>query len=117
MPTHRMHHHSKYDHPGDIIAARRQELHLTQTDLSKLLGYNHPNFISVIEAKKSVVPPERVPEFCKALELDPLWLYEMILRSKDRDAPGKNCQLADLIFDPDRMEKYAHKKREKALAV
>lgn len=66
--------------PGDIIAQRRTELQVSQTELSKKLGYRNPNFISMIEKGTSRTPIDRAVEFARALEMDPCWFLEMVLR-------------------------------------
>jgi DNA-binding XRE family transcriptional regulator len=41
-----MRHHTSFSAPHEIIAARRTELAMTQTELARAIGLKHPNFIS-----------------------------------------------------------------------
>jgi len=77
--------------PGAIIAKRREEVGLTQTDVSQSLGYANPNFISMMERGKCRVPIDRCAEFAAVLEMDVHWFAEKILRNH-------HPAFAELIF-------------------
>jgi transcriptional regulator with XRE-family HTH domain len=68
--------------PNEIIAQRRQELNLSQGELARKLSYPSINFISMLEAKKSKVPIERAADIADALEMDPKWFIECVLRDR-----------------------------------
>lgn len=68
--------------PRHIIACRRQELALTQTELAKRLGYRNVNFISQVESGKSKVPLEKVIEIARALDIDSRWFAERLLHER-----------------------------------
>lgn len=76
----------------DVIAARRSELLLTQGALAQKLGYKNSSFITMIERAtmmneetgqldpRSKVPFDRALDFAKALDLDPDWFMERLMR-------------------------------------
>ena len=61
-----MRHHTSFSSPHEIIAARRTELAMTQTELARAIGLKHPNFISMVESQKSQFPLSRVLQFADA---------------------------------------------------
>src|SRR4051812_8939264 len=98
-----MRHHTTYSSPHEIIAARRAELSMTQTELSRMLGLNHPNFISMVESQKSPFPLSRVLQFAEVLEMDPTWFVEKVL---SYEAPGQKPAtslkaLGEWLFRPE----------------
>ena len=62
--------HMTCEEPGAIIAARREELGLTQAEVAARLGYGHACFISMMERGTSRMPLERVFDIARALGLD-----------------------------------------------
>lgn len=99
MKTHR-----DYVRPGEIVAARRQELALTQTDLARKLGYKNVNFISMVESvdkdghAKAELPLDKAIDFADVLEMDQRWFAERVLRHR-------HPRLADAIFGEPRATK------------
>lgn len=71
--------HQTYSAPHDIIAARRTELAMSQSELARRLGLKHPSFISMLEAQRSPFPLSRTLQFIKVLELDPAWFIEKVM--------------------------------------
>lgn len=69
-------------YPRRIVASRRRELSLTQTELAKRLGYPNANFVSQLESGKSKVPLNKVDEFAAALEIDKKWFAERLLEAR-----------------------------------
>jgi transcriptional regulator with XRE-family HTH domain len=74
-----MRHHTTFSAPHEIIAVRRTELSMTQTQLARAIGLKHPNFISMVESQKAQFPLSRVLQFAEALEIDPTWFVEKVL--------------------------------------
>ena len=72
----------KLSRPDQIVAHRRQELRLSQTELAGKLGYTNVNFISMVEGGKSKVPLERSIDFAEALEIDVKWFIEQVMRDR-----------------------------------
>ncbi|MFV3127123.1 helix-turn-helix domain-containing protein [Niveispirillum sp. KHB5.9] len=72
--------HRDLEKPGDIISQRRKELQMTQTEVSRTLGYKNPNFLSMIERNDSLVPFDRALEYAALLEIEPGWFLERVLR-------------------------------------
>ncbi|MDX5368505.1 MAG: helix-turn-helix domain-containing protein [Alphaproteobacteria bacterium] len=68
--------------PADIISMRRQELGMTQAELSNKMGFARANFISIVEAGRSKIPIERAIDFADALKMDRVWLIEQLLRDR-----------------------------------
>src|SRR3954453_23030910 len=98
-----MRHHTSFSSPHEIIAARRTELSMTQTELARAIGLKHPNFISMIESQKSPFPLSRVLQFAEALEMDPTWFVEKAL---SYEAPGQKPEtslkaLGEWLFRPE----------------
>ncbi len=56
---------------GCWLRKRREELGLSQRDLSKLVNTEYYTFISQIEAGRGRVPAERMIYWAKALQIDP----------------------------------------------
>ncbi|MCW2248519.1 transcriptional regulator with XRE-family HTH domain [Azospirillum fermentarium] len=67
------------DTPGDIIGQRRKELHMTQTEIARKMGYRNPNFLSMMESGTSRVPLERCQEIADILEMDQIWFLQRVL--------------------------------------
>ncbi|KAA0573410.1 helix-turn-helix transcriptional regulator [Azospirillum sp. Sh1] len=65
--------------PGEIVAQRRKELHMTQTEVAKKMGYRNPNFVSMMESNSSRVPIERCFELADILEMDRIWFLKRVL--------------------------------------
>ena len=96
-------HHTSFSAPHEIIAARRTELAMTQTELARAIGLKHPNFISMIESGKSQFPLSRVLQFADVLEMDPTWFVEKVL---SYEAPGSKPEtslraLGEWLFRPE----------------
>lgn len=65
---------------ADITSTRRAELGLTQAELAKKLKYRHSSFIAMVEKGTSLVPIDKALDFAEALEMDPDWFLERVLR-------------------------------------
>lgn len=88
---------------GAAVAKRRIELGLSQTEVSRALGYRNPNFISMVESGKPI-PVNRVIEYALVLEMDPVWLLERVLT---QTLPSK---IAAYLFNRRTLEKMAEGK-------
>jgi transcriptional regulator with XRE-family HTH domain len=76
---------------------------MTQTELARALGLKHPNFISMVEGKKSQLPLSRVLQIAEVLEMDPTWFVEKVL---NYEAPGSKPEtslkaLGEWLFRPE----------------
>src|SRR6516162_6523707 len=82
----RMKPYTDYIDPAEIVSVRRIELSLTQAELARKLGYPNVSFISMIEKKKSKAPLERAVDIAEALEMDPAWFIEKVMRDRFPEA-------------------------------
>lgn len=101
-------------HPGDIVRQRREELGLSQVQLAERLQYRNPNFITMIEKKRSRVPLYAAVRLAAALRLDPMWFVERVMDFYDEGAMNEKetfREVARVIFHPDTMAAYAERKR------
>lgn len=89
--------HDKYTDPHEIIAARRQELEMTQAELAKKLNYSNVNFISMLEQRRSKVPLEKTIEIAEALKMSKKWFIEQVMRDRFE-------KIADEIYGPRRKQ-------------
>ena len=55
---------------GSWLRARRIELNLSQRELANRVNMEYYTFISQIEAGRGRVPPDRLRDWAKALEMD-----------------------------------------------
>jgi transcriptional regulator with XRE-family HTH domain len=113
MPELIMRHHTSFSAPHEIIAARRTELAMTQTELARAIGLKHPNFISMVESQKAQFPLSRVLQFAEVLEMDPTWFVEKVL---SYEAPGQKPEtslkaLGEWLFKPETL-RHALERRE-----
>lgn len=78
---------------GKMIKQRRLELHMSQEELAKKLGYSDKTAISKIESSKSDLTQSKIVQFAKALNTTPLYLlgYE--------PSHGLSTQTTRLIID------------------
>lgn len=67
---------------SQFIKVRREELGLSQEQLSNVLGYKSPMSISNIETGKSPFPLRRLDEFARALNINPEELNKLIYMEK-----------------------------------
>lgn len=63
---------------GLYLKKRREFLKLTQNDLSSRMGLKTCQFISNIERGVADIPPSRIGDYAKALDLDPKELSKML---------------------------------------
>lgn len=66
----------------DVVAQRRRDLQLTQAELAKRVGYSNSNFVSMLESGKSKVPLEKAGDIAAAIEVDPKWFVELLMRER-----------------------------------
>jgi transcriptional regulator with XRE-family HTH domain len=68
---------------GEYIKYRREQLRLSQMDLSKRLGLEYYTFVSGVETGASRVPPDKLRDWAAALEVDLKALTKTLLRFYD----------------------------------
>lgn len=56
---------------GQFLQQKRQSLQMTQLELSKIVGYEQPQFISLIENGHSPLPVYKIKTFAEALKFEP----------------------------------------------
>lgn len=78
---------------GTIIASRREELALPQSELASMLGCSNANLLSMIESGQSAVPFDLVPKLAEALNIDGRVFAEQVLRERHPD-------FADVLLGP-----------------
>ena len=76
---------SKKQHIGLRIKERREELGMTQEELSKKLGYKSRSTINKIEMGINDIPQSKIERFAQALEVPPI-----VLMGWDYPIPKKN---------------------------
>ena len=59
---------------GQRIKQRREELHMTQSELALKVDYTTRSAISMIEKENRDMPLSQLKKFAKALDCDPMWL-------------------------------------------
>ena len=79
---------------GRRIKQRREELHLTQDDLAKLLGYKSRSTINKIELGINDVTQHKIMAFANALQTTPAYL----LGWDDEETTKKDDTLAVIIL-------------------
>jgi ribosome-binding protein aMBF1 (putative translation factor) len=79
--------------PSRIVAIRRSELSLSQSELATKLGYKNANLLTMIEHSESAVPIDKVSDFAAALDIDSRWFGEQVLRAK-------HSALAEILLGP-----------------
>ena len=57
--------------PGKLIRINREKMEMTQLELSRLMGYRIPQFVSLMENGHSKIPVKLIPLLTKYLEIDP----------------------------------------------
>lgn len=67
---------------SSLIYNRRMELGMTQEELSKKLGYQTPQFISILERGKALLPLHIVNKLSRILEVDYDELNKMAMNEK-----------------------------------
>ena len=60
---------------GKFLKKRREQKNLTQKQMSDQLGYDNPQFISLMENGHSKVPVDIVPQLCKVLSVKPKAMF------------------------------------------
>ena len=78
------------------IKQRREELHLSQEELAKKLGYKSRSTINKIEMGKNDITQHKIAAFAKALQTTPAYL--MGWDDIDEETEKKNDILSDIIL-------------------
>lgn len=52
----------------------------TQTQIAREVGFERPNFVSMLKTGRSKIPLDKVPALAKSLDVDPAYLLWMCLR-------------------------------------
>lgn len=60
---------------GERIKQRRNELHLTQEQLAKKVGYKHKSSINKLESDKSALSQDKIIAVAEALGVSPDYLF------------------------------------------
>jgi transcriptional regulator with XRE-family HTH domain len=63
----------------DVIRTRRKVLGLNQTDLARAVGLQSAEHISLIEAGRRSVPPEKAPTIAAAIAVDRMTFCKLVL--------------------------------------
>lgn len=100
----------RHDNPYVIVRLRRIELGLTQQELAdRVPGWNNGNFITMIEKGRSRPPLYILVTLAEALEIDPMWFIERVLKW-DCYGDGRPFKyddnlraLAEYLFNPHNM--------------
>jgi transcriptional regulator with XRE-family HTH domain len=81
---------------GNRIKQRREELHLSQEELAKKLGYKSRSTINKIELGKNDITQHKIVAFANALQTTPAYL--MGWDDIDEETEIKNDTLSDIII-------------------
>jgi transcriptional regulator with XRE-family HTH domain len=81
---------------GNRIKQRREELHLSQEELAKRLGYRSRSTINKIELGKNDITQHKIVAFANALQTTPAYL--MGWDDIDEETEIKNDTLSDIIL-------------------
>lgn len=68
---------------GEIVADLREQAGLTGAELAEAVGIGSKQALSNIERGDNGIPPERVADFAKALNVDPKEFAKTTLRYSD----------------------------------
>lgn len=85
---------------GKFIKKRRKELKLTQNEISEKLGFKTCQFISNIERGVASIPPNRVEDFAKILQVNVKDLSSVISETFKRKFIKKTTGLTNANYDP-----------------
>lgn len=65
---------------GQFLAKRRTELNITQSDLSRSLGYSSPQFVSNWERGLCSPPLQIMSQLCDSLKISKKEVTELLLK-------------------------------------
>jgi len=68
---------------GEYLKVAREEVNLTQAQVSKVLGYSSPQFISNIERGISVAPLAKLAKMIQMYRRNPVSLEKILLASQE----------------------------------
>lgn len=70
---------------GEIIRKRREEVGMTQLELSDRLGYQSPQFVSLFERGLSKVPIETLGELSTILNISEKTFTTILLKNYEKE--------------------------------
>ncbi|MBS3904581.1 MAG: helix-turn-helix transcriptional regulator [Simkania sp.] len=53
----------------------------SQKEIAEMCGFNSPNIITMLKQGVTKVPVEKVPALAKALDVDPVEFFELVMKS------------------------------------
>ena len=65
---------------ANYIKQRREKLKLTQKELSGLVGYDQPEFVSLVENGHSKLPEYMIKPFSVALKINPKTIITNLIK-------------------------------------
>ena len=105
---------------GERIRLRREELHMTQEELAKKVGYTSRSSVAKVEANANGMVQSKLTLFANALQTTPAYL----LGWSEEETTKKNDAIADIVvkmrtddkflqavmkiyaFDPDKLDSF-----------
>ncbi|MBC7743372.1 MAG: helix-turn-helix transcriptional regulator [Bdellovibrionaceae bacterium] len=75
-----------YKHLGQVVKDFRAKAHLTQKDLAEKLGYNIPQFISLMENGHSKIPLNVLGELISFLKIPEKMVLDILLETYKKEA-------------------------------
>jgi transcriptional regulator with XRE-family HTH domain len=69
----------KFNHLGRFLKAQREAVGMTQGELSRILGYSNPQFISNWERGLSSPPPKIMSRLVNALDINETAFLKIIM--------------------------------------
>lgn len=69
----------KFNHLGRFLKQQRESVGMTQGELSKILGYSNPQFISNWERGLSSPPPKIMAKLVDALDINENTILKIIM--------------------------------------
>lgn len=88
---------------GDRIRARREELHMSQYELAKALGYKSRSSINKIEVDGRGLPQDKIVQLARALRVTPSYLMGWAENDEEAVRKREAAELVDFLVKDDEM--------------
>ncbi|CDL81070.1 helix-turn-helix domain-containing protein [Xenorhabdus szentirmaii] len=82
---------------GDFLTAAIIASGKSQAQIAEEVGYSAHNNISMLKSGKMLFPPEKIPAFAKALNLDEGVLFRVVMQTRYPDIFGIYIRNSDVL--------------------
>ncbi|MDC9581903.1 helix-turn-helix transcriptional regulator [Xenorhabdus sp. PR6a] len=82
---------------GDFLTAAIIASGKSQAQIAEEVGYSAHNNISMLKSGKMLFPPEKIPAFAKALNLDEGILFRVVMQARYPDIFGIYTRNSDVL--------------------